>query len=224
MIFLGKHAPCKPFPETCFKKNTQQKAQGTVVFSLSMTDRKRKSRMGASEGQMGAPGPQPNKLQRSQKGRAGGGKRNFLLSSAPAPLSSESLFGERGDAFSSEISQFVWKRMKSGGSAPEPRFGHAQALGRGKGGGDGFLFVFGGGRESLFDDCHVLNLQTHKWQPLECAGHQPPPRSRHTAPRAGQAVIVYGGTGWGVTDDLYALDLKAQEGRKMEPRGRHARG
>lgn len=120
--------------------------------------------------------------------------------------------------FDCEASDFVWKRVKCGGIPPEPRFGHAQALGRDRTGGDGYLFVFGGGRETLFDDCHVLNLQTHKWQPLECGGHQPPPRSRHTATRIDQQIVIYGGTGWGVTDDLYILDLPAQEWDKVVAR------
>jgi hypothetical protein len=72
------------------------------------------------------------------------------------------------------------------------------------------MFVFGGCRNdgmkrTCFNDLHSINLFDHDnlvWEEIECKGSRPPKRFNHLCLNNGPQIIIYGGTGEGLSAPL----------------------
>ncbi len=86
-----------------------------------------------------------------------------------------------------------WKLVKSKGSSPPPtRQGHTAT----NIDGTNFIVVYGGQSAGvLYNDVHILDVESMKWSAVDVAGEAPCPRHQHSATyvHSTHSLYVYGG-------------------------------
>ncbi|GAB6026588.1 hypothetical protein CHUAL_013001 [Chamberlinius hualienensis] len=104
----------------------------------------------------------------------------------------ESQFYHYKDLWVFHLQTKKWEKINTTGG-PCARSGHRMIISK------KLLIVFGGfhdtiGKCKYYNDVHIFNLETYKWQKVECAGQSPPPRSacQMTALNDGR-ILIYGG-------------------------------
>ncbi len=111
-------------------------------------------------------------------------------------------FGQREQSVQEQQALLTWWEPAIAGTPPSPRAAHsATVIGR-------CIFFFGGNDGSrLFDDLHVLDLDTMVWSQPKTLGTPPPARAGHTAVQCGPNLAVFGGQGLVFYNDFYLLHL-----------------
>eukprot|EP00428_Durinskia_dybowskii_P017860 CAMPEP_0170215720 /NCGR_PEP_ID=MMETSP0116_2-20130129/7499_1 /TAXON_ID=400756 /ORGANISM="Durinskia baltica, Strain CSIRO CS-38" /LENGTH=146 /DNA_ID=CAMNT_0010466301 /DNA_START=44 /DNA_END=481 /DNA_ORIENTATION=+ len=98
-----------------------------------------------------------------------------------------------------DVAQGKWRVPPTSGIPPRQRQGHSASAVQG----DRHLCIFGGIEPTgepkvarIYNDTHLLDLQTFSWRKLEVAGRRPPARFGHTAtnlPGSSSRLLVIGG-------------------------------
>ena len=82
-----------------------------------------------------------------------------------------------------------------------------------------FVFRGGDGREYL-NDLHSLDVDTYRWEKLECAGTKPEARANHCSAVLGHRLFIFGGwNGNTRLNDVHVLDTDRMIWSRLEPRG-----
>eukprot|EP00306_Pavlova_sp_CCMP459_P016970 CAMPEP_0185207994 /NCGR_PEP_ID=MMETSP1140-20130426/61272_1 /TAXON_ID=298111 /ORGANISM="Pavlova sp., Strain CCMP459" /LENGTH=126 /DNA_ID=CAMNT_0027775703 /DNA_START=12 /DNA_END=392 /DNA_ORIENTATION=+ len=96
------------------------------------------------------------------------------------------------DLWQYSLEERSWARVKTRGSSPSARVGHALVpFGR-------RLILFGGRQymDNSFDAAmHCFDLRTQKWTRLTVGGESPRLRTGHSAVACSGAMLVFGGLG-----------------------------
>jgi hypothetical protein len=111
--------------------------------------------------------------------------------------------GPRGDMHALALDSLTWSQPQTQGTAPSPRAGHtAVAVGGSK------LLVFGGGYlDRVFNDLHLLDVESKVWARPSDSGALPGPRAGHSCTAVGPRLFIFGGGNSAhLVNDLYMLD------------------
>lgn len=88
-----------------------------------------------------------------------------------------------------DLETMTWDDMDAVGTPPSPRSDHAAACHAGR-----YLLIFGGGSHAIiFNDLHVLDLQTMEWSTPNQQGILPGPRAGHAGVTVGENWYIVGG-------------------------------
>lgn len=88
-----------------------------------------------------------------------------------------------------DLETMTWDDMDAIGTPPSPRSDHAAACHA-----ERYLLIFGGGSHAtVFNDLHVLDLQTMEWSRPKQQGVTPGPRAGHAGVTVGENWFIAGG-------------------------------
>ncbi|ONK78638.1 uncharacterized protein A4U43_C02F20900 [Asparagus officinalis] len=88
-----------------------------------------------------------------------------------------------------DLETMTWDDMDAIGTPPSPRSDHTAACHA-----DRYLLIFGGGSHAtVFNDLHVLDLQTMEWSRPNQQGVTPGPRAGHAGVTVGENWFIAGG-------------------------------
>jgi len=115
-----------------------------------------------------------------------------------------------------ELDTNTWQPVKTGGRAPEPRYGHKASIIGNK------MYIFGGcgPKNAIHGNVFCLETETWCWNEVSTTNMGPAPRHDHGQTLIGEKMVIFGGwDGYQTFKDLWILDLNTNTWMEPETTG-----